>query len=88
VLCDEVRLIVLVVEVERLDRDEHAGPDRRRPRRRLDDVGIAEHLLDVADPRLHHALLVLGGVVLRVLLQVSVLARHLDLLGDLGTPHP
>src|SRR4051794_41543496 len=86
VLGDQIRLVVLVVEVERRHRDQHAGPDRVGRRRRLDDVGVAEHLLNVPDACLHQTLLVLGGVVLRVLAQIAVLARDLDLLGDLGAP--
>ncbi len=44
--------------------------------------GSREHVLELADLGLHEPLLFLGGVVLGVLLEVAVLARHLDLLGD------
>src|SRR6266542_2373335 len=42
----------------------------------------AEDLLELADAGLHHALLVLGGVVVGVLSDVAMLASHADRLGD------
>ena len=61
----------------------------------LDDLRIAEHPLEVADPRLHEPLLVLRGVVLGVLADVAVLARNPEPLGvsplnesDLRFVHP
>ena len=48
----------------------------------LDDLRIAEHPLEVADPRLHQRLFVLRGVVLRVLTDVAVLASGLEPFGD------
>ena len=58
-------------------------PADRRPRRALDDLGVLEEVLELADPALHVALLVLGGVVVAVLAEVAQLAGRLDLLGDL-----
>ena len=58
-------------------RADHAG------RRRLDDLGVLEDRLELADAALHVALLVLGGVVVAVLGQVAQLAGALDLRGDL-----
>ena len=73
---------VLVLEVERLDGDEHPGTDLIGGRRRLDDLGIAQHRLDAADARLHEPLLVLRGVILGVLADVAMLPRGLDALRD------
>ena len=53
-----------------------------RRHRGLDDLRIAERLLEPADSRLHQALRVLGRVVLGVLPDVPVLARHLEALRD------
>ena len=50
--------------------------------------GTAEHLLELADARLVGALLVLGGVVAAVLLQVSLVAGSADPLDDLGPLRP
>ena len=86
VLGQQVGLVVGVVLVEGADRDEHPGPDRGGVDGRLDDLRVAQHVLELADLGLHQPLLVLGGVVLGVLLEVAVLARDLDLLGDLLPP--
>ena len=51
---------------------------------RLADLGRLEQLLELADPRLALALLVLRGVVAAVLAQVALLAGCLDALDDLG----
>ena len=50
--------------------------------RRLADGGGAQQLRQLTDARLDLALLVLGGVVAAVLLEVALLASRLDLLGD------
>ena len=52
-------------------RRRHRSPRPRGPR---SSRGCA----DLADPRLHHSLVVLGGVVLGVLAQVTVIARIRD----------
>ena len=49
----------------------------------LDDLAVLEQVLELADPALHVALLVLGGVVVAVLAEVAQLAGPLDLVGDL-----
>ena len=50
------------------------GRRRCRRRRRLADLGAAQHVLELADPGLELALLVLGGVVAAVLLEVALVA--------------
>ena len=52
--------------------------------RRLADLRRLEQLLELADPGLALALLVLGGVVAAVLLEVAFLAGCLDPADDLG----
>ena len=47
----------------------------------LDDLGVLEEVLELADAALHVALLVLGGVVVAVLGQVAHEAGGLDLAG-------
>ena len=49
----------------------------------LDDLGVLEDVLELADAALHVALLVLGRVVVAVLAEVAEQAGRLDLLGDL-----
>ncbi len=49
----------------------------------VDDLGVLEEVLELADPALHVALLVLGRVVVGVLLEVALLAGAFDLVGDL-----
>ena len=51
----------------------------------VDHLGILQAPFDIADPRLDHALLFAGGVVLGVLLEVTQLTRLGDGLGDLRT---
>ena len=46
-------------------------------------TAVAQHLLELADPRLHLALGVLGRVVVAVLRQVAERPRRLDGPGDL-----
>ena len=58
------------------------GPDHARLGR-LDDLGVLEQRLELADAPLHVALLVLGRVVVAVLREVAQLAGALDLGGDL-----
>src|SRR3546814_476378 len=72
-----------LVEVEQLDVDDHAGLDDTVVGRGLADLGTTKDVLELADPRLLLALLVLGGVVAAVLLQVALVARSGDLLDDL-----
>ena len=54
----------------------------------FDDLDVAQHRLELADPRLVEALLVLRGVVVGVLLEVAELTRPLDPLGDLTAERP
>ncbi len=51
--------------------------------RGLDDLGVLEQVLELADATLHVPLLVLGGVVAGVLLEVALFAGDFDLVGDL-----
>ena len=64
-------------------RDDRAGRDRAVGAAALDDLGVLEERLELADAALHLALLVLGGVVVAVLGEVAELAGRLDLAGDL-----
>ena len=48
---------------------------------------VFDDRLELFDPSLHHALLVLGRVVLEVLRKVAQLAGGLDLGDDLGPAH-
>jgi len=50
----------------------------------LSDGGVVQQLGQLTDPGLHLALLLLGGVIAAVLLDVAFVAGGLDLLGDLG----
>jgi hypothetical protein len=81
---DEVairRVVALVADL-----DDRAGDDGA-VRVTVDDLGLLEQGLDVADPALHLPLLLLGGVVVAVLRQIAQLAGDLDLAGDLhSTP--
>ena len=78
---DQVALLVVVTLVgeghHRTGHHHVGGGD-------LDDLGVLEHTLEVADAGLHLALLLLGGVVVAVLRQVPEFTRRLDLAGDLG----
>ena len=49
------------------------------------DLGGAQQLLELADPGLLLALLLAGGVVAAVLLEVALLAAGVDLGSDDGT---
>ena len=60
----------------------HAGLDDAVVRR-LADLGAAEHVLELTDAVLDLALLVLGGVVAAVLLEVALVAGSADPLDDL-----
>ena len=74
-----VRVVALVAEG-----DDGAVGDRAVGRAAaFDDGGLLEHLLELADPRLHLPLAVLGGVVVAVLLQVAEGPCRLDEGGDL-----
>src|SRR5690606_38909493 len=46
---------------------------------------VAQQVLELADARLDPPLLLAGGVVAAVLLEVALLARGIDLLSDIGT---
>jgi hypothetical protein len=83
---DEEALGLVVALVE--DLDDHAGTGDARARRRLADLGVAQQLGELADAGLELALLVLGGVVAAVLLEVALVARGLDLGDDVGAPGP
>src|SRR5690606_30694732 len=65
-----------------LGRDEGAGGDGAIRRRSLADGRRAQQLLELQDACLDLALLVFRGVIAAVLLEVALLARRLDLLGD------
>ena len=64
----------------------HRGADIHLARtlRRVHDGGLGEDAADLGDARLHHALLVLGVVVLGVLRDVAELAGNLDALAHFG----
>src|SRR5260370_15546597 len=64
-----------------------AHPDNAPLRLRLDQDVVLDDRLELLDPRFHHALLVLGRVVLEVLGKVAQLARGLDLGHDRGPAH-
>src|SRR5690554_676660 len=53
----------------------------------IDHLGRRQAALDVADACFHHALLLAGGMILGVLLQVSQLSRLGNGGGDLRTHH-
>ena len=53
---------------------------------RLADLGAPQHVLELTDPGLLLALVVLGRVVAAVLLEVALVARSGDLLDDLLAP--
>ena len=63
-----------------------AEPDPRAGDRRIDDHGRPETGLDGLDAALEERLLLTGGVVLRVLLEVAVLLGGPDPGDDLGPP--
>ena len=48
----------------------------------LDDLGVLDERLEMADAALHLSLLFLGGVVVAVLGEVAELTGGLDLAGD------
>ena len=86
---DELELLLVAV-VEVLDA--HPRPEHDRPLGELtavDDVGAADAVLQLVDPRLEHALVLAGGVVLGVLAEVAHVAGvghplgHLNHLGVL-----
>ena len=80
---EQERLDLVVVVADELVGDDHAGLDDAVVGRGLADLRAAEHVLELADPGLLLALLVLGGVVAAVLLEVALVARGADLLDDL-----
>src|SRR6266508_3005906 len=83
-LGEQVGLVLGFVLLERSKGHEHPGGDHLGLGGSLDDLGIAEHAFEVADPGLHQRLLVLGGVVLGILPDVAVLASRLQAFGDGG----
>ena len=73
----------LIARIEILEHDRGAEAHHvGRLAADLDDLGAREAVLDLADARLDHRLLLLGRVVLRVLGDVAVLARAADRGGD------
>ena len=77
---------LLVAAVDEPHRDDHArARDAGVRGGRCADLGLAQQLVQLADPRLHLSLLVLGGVVAAVLLEVALGAGGGDARGDLGT---
>ena len=80
---DSVLHLFVAVEVQKLHG--RAEPDPRPAELgRIDHFGATELVLDVFDPRLDHALPLFRGVVLGILTQISVLARHPNFSGNLG----
>ena len=74
----------LVVGVaDELVGDLHAGLDDAVVGRGLADLGALEHVLELADPALVLALLLAGGVVAAVLLEVALVAGGADPGDDL-----
>src|SRR5919106_1529098 len=81
----QVALLVIVGVLEGAEghqQTRHRGVCLGRP---LDDLRMLQHALELADPRLNHALLVLGRVVLSVLADVTVLTGTEEPLGH-GLP--
>ena len=66
----------------------HPRPDYPVGPRRLPDAGMLQDVLELDDPPLDLALLLLGGVVAAVLAQVTLIPGGLDLLRDVDTPGP
>ena len=66
------------------DGDLHAGLDEAVVGRLVADLGAAQHVLELADAGLVLALLLAGGVVAAVLLEVALVAGGSDLGGDVG----
>src|SRR5699024_5066113 len=66
------------------DLHDHAGLDDAVVLRGLADHGVLQESLEVRDAGLHLALLLTGGVVAAVLLEVPFVASRGDALGDLG----
>ena len=81
-VADEIGLGQLVVVADIADGDDGSGRDHA-----LDgvvhDLGVVQDRLQRPDPTLHVALLVLGGVIVAVLGQISQLPGALDRLGHL-----
>src|SRR4029078_1788870 len=73
----------IVSVAEELTRAVHAGLDDAVVRRGLADLGATHHVLELTDAGLDLALLVLGGVVATVLLEVALVASGTDALDDL-----
>src|SRR5690606_17466819 len=64
--------------------DIHAGLDHAVVGRGLADLGAPEGVRELEDAPLELALLLAGGVVAAVLLEVALLTRRADALHDLG----
>src|SRR5207302_4536164 len=82
---DAVALLgsAVLVEAHRAAEPHHAAG-----RAGLDDPVVLDDLLQLLDPALDEALLVLGRVILEVLGEIAELARALDLLDDVRPPDP
>ncbi len=80
---EEALRLVVVIAVE-LVGDDHARLDDAVVGRGLADLGAAEHVLHLEDLGLVLALLLAGGVVAAVLLEVALVAGSTDLRDDLG----
>ena len=79
----EQELLGLVVVADEAVGHHHAGLDDAVVGGGLADLGAPQHVLELADPALELALLVAGGVVAAVLLEVALVARGADPLDDL-----
>src|SRR5690625_3480654 len=80
---EQERLDVVLVEG---DFDDHAGLDHAVVRGRLTGPGTLQQRLQLRDPSLLLALLVLGSLIPAVLREIPLEPRVLDALGDLGAP--
>ena len=80
---NEEALDLVVAFVANAD-DGPRGDDRRGGS--LDDFGLEEHRLELADAGLHLSLSVLGGVVVAIFRKIAQGPRRFDLLGDLDAP--
>ena len=81
---EQVPLDVVVPLVA--DRDDGTVADLVGDRHTVDDLRVLDEASQVDDATLHLALLLLGGVVVAVLLEVTELARRFDLAGDVDPP--
>src|SRR6478752_5336417 len=75
---EQERLDVVVGVADELVGDLHAGLDDAVVGRGLADLGAVEHVLELPDPALELALLLAGGVVAAVLLEVALVTGRAD----------